>query len=203
MLTKAHGAGRLSFFNDHQPLADEAAFKAYLKPLRKTDWAVYAKDPFSGPCQVLAYLARYTHRVAISNRRLIAVDNRSVTFKWKDYRIEGPGRYTTMTLPIHEFIRRFLLHVFPKRFHRIRSYGMLANGHRAAFVAKARELLAIAGNTSTLNAETPTKPDEPGGLDRPCPRCGGRMVIIETFEPGCSPRHHPPRAPPQAMRGIP
>jgi hypothetical protein len=200
MLTEAHGADRLTFFNHHQPLADKAAFKAYLKPLRKTNWAVYAKDPFAGPRQVLAYLARYTHRVAISNRRLIAVDDRSVTFKWKDYRIEGPGRYTTMTLPIHEFIRRFLLHVFPKRFHRIRSYGMLANGHRATFVAKARELLAMAIEELTPDNEAAEKTDRP---DRLCPCCGGRMVIIETFEPGCSPRHHPPRAPPQAMRVIP
>ena len=200
MLTKAHGAGRLSFFNDHQPLADKVAFKAYLDPLRKTDWAVYAKDPFSGPRQVLAYLARYTHRVAIANRRLIAVDDRSVTFKWKDYRIEGPGRYTTMTLDIHEFIRRFLLHVFPKRFHRIRSYGMLANGHRAAFVAKARELLAMTVEEPMTGNEAAEKTDGP---DRLCPCCGGRMVIIETFEPGCSPRHHPPRAPPQTMKVIP
>jgi hypothetical protein len=199
MLTEAHGVGRLTFFNDHQPLADKAAFKAYLKPLRKTDWAVYAKDPFAGPRQVLAYLARYTHRVAIANSRLIAIDNRSVTFKWKDYRIEGPGRYTTMTLPIHEFIRRFLLHVFPKRFHRIRSYGMLANGHRATFVAKARELLAMATEEPTLGTEAALT----DGPDRLCPCCGGRMVVIETFEPGCSPRHHPPRAPPQATRVIP
>jgi hypothetical protein len=195
MLTEAHGAGRLSFFNDHQTLADKTAFQAYLKPLRKIDWAVYAKDPFAGPRQVLAYLARYTHRVAISNRRLIAVDDRSVTFTWKNYRIEGAGRYTTMTLPVHEFIRRFLLHVFPKRFHRIRSYGMLANGHRAAFVAKARELLAMATEELTPGNEAAEKADGP---DRLCPCCGGRMIIIETFEPGCSPRHHPPRAPPQA-----
>ena len=199
MLTEAHGVGRLTFFNDHRPLADKAAFKAYLKPLRKTDWAVYAKDPFAGPRQVLAYLARYTHRVAIANSRLIAIDDRSVTFKWKDYRIEGPGRYTTMTLDIHEFIRRFLLHVFPKRFHRIRSYGMLANGHRVAFVAKARELLAMATEKLTPNNEAAERADAP---DRLCPCCGGHMVIIETFEPGCPPRHHPPRAPPQAMRVI-
>jgi len=199
MLTEAHEAGRLKFFNDHQALADKAAFKTYLKPLVKTEWAVYAKEPFSGPRAVLAYLARYTHRVAIANSRLLAVDNKGVTFKWKDYRVKGPDRYATMTLPTHEFIRRFLLHVFPKRFHRIRSYGMLANGHRAAFVAKARQLLAMATEEPTLDTETAEKTDGP---DYPCPCCGGRMVVIETFEPGCTPRHHPQRAPPQGMRVI-
>ena len=131
---------------------------------------------------------------------MIAVDDHSVTFTWKNYRIKGPGRYTTMTLPIHEFIRRFLMHVFPKGFHRIRSYGMLANGHRATFVAKARELLTMANEELTPDNEAAEKTDGP---DRLCPCCGGRMVIIETFEPGCSPRHHPPRAPPQATRGVP
>jgi len=199
MLVEAHAAGRLTFFNHHQALADKAAFATYLKPLRKADWVVYAKDPFPGPRDVLAYLARYTHRVAISNRRLIAADDRSVTFKWKDYRVKGPGRYTTMTLPIHEFIRRFLMHVFPKRFHRLRHYGLLANGHRAAFVTKARQLLAMAVDQPMPDVKAPTKPDEPNGPDRLCPCCGGHMVVIETFNPGCTPRHHPPRAPPQGI----
>ena len=115
-LKKAHADGRLQFFNDHQALADKAAFDAYLKPLYKTNFAVYAKEPFAGPKAVLAYLARYTHRVAISNRRLISIDDKTLTFTWKDYRAEGADRYKTMNLDIHEFIRRFLIHVFPKRF---------------------------------------------------------------------------------------
>jgi hypothetical protein len=123
MLTKlaaAHEAGQLRFFGAHAHLADAKAFAAFLAPLGKTRWFVYAKRPFAGPKAVLAYLSRYTHRVAISNRRLIALDERRVTFKVKDYRIEGPGRYTTMTLDVGEFIRRFLIHVLPKGFHRIR-----------------------------------------------------------------------------------
>ena len=120
MLVAAHDAGRLQFFGGHVGLADRAAFNAYIAPLRDIAWVVYAKEPFAGPQQVLRYLSRYTHRIAISNRRLIAADEKSVTFKYKDYRIEGPGRYTTMTLDTHEFIRRFLMHVLPKGFHRIR-----------------------------------------------------------------------------------
>ena len=116
----AHKAGKLKFFGEHARLADEAAFKAYLAPLKTIDWFVYSKRPLSGPKAVLAYLARYTHRVAISNRRLIAADGKTVTFTFKDYRIEGPGRYKTMTLETAEFIRRFLVHVLPKGFHRIR-----------------------------------------------------------------------------------
>jgi len=202
MLIEAHTGGRLNFFNDHLALANKAPFETYLKPLRKTKWVVYAKDPFSGPCAVLSYLSRYTHRVAISNRRLVAADDRTVTFKWKDYRLDGPARYTTMTLPTHEFIRRFLMHVFPKGFHRIRHYGLLANGHRAVYVARARQLLAMPVDQPTPNTETPKKPDEPNALVHPCPCCGGRMVIIETFEPGCTPRHHPQRAPPQATSVV-
>ena len=119
-LVVAHDAGRLRFFSHHAPLADAQAFAAYLAPLRKTEWVVYSKRPFGGPEAVLAYLARYTHRVAISNSRLIAADKTGVTFKWKDYRIQGAGRYKTLTLPTHEFIRRFLMHVLPSGFHRIR-----------------------------------------------------------------------------------
>ena len=147
-LKQAHADGRLRFFNDHQALADKAAFHAYLKPLYKTDWSVFAKEPFAGPKAVLAYLSRYTHRVAIANRRLISVDDDKVTFTWKDYRAEGVERYKVMTLPIHEFIRRFLIHVFPKRFHRIRHYGLLANGNRADNVAQARRLLAAQDDPS-------------------------------------------------------
>lgn len=126
-LAAAHAAGRLTFFGEHSHLADARALAGFLAPLRKTRWFVYSKRPFAGPKAVLAYLARYTHRVAISNSRLIAADATSVTFKVKDYRVEGPGRYTTMTLATGEFIRRFLLHVLPKGFHRIRHYGLLAS----------------------------------------------------------------------------
>jgi len=140
---------------------------------------------------VLAYLSRYTHRVAISNRRLIAADEGGVTFKWKDYRLEGPGRYKTMTLPTHEFIRRFLMHVLPKGVHRIRHYGLFANGNRAANIARARELLnAPPPQTQSDDAEA-SKPDEPRTLAQACPCCGGRMIIIETFERGSTPRHQP------------
>ena len=155
---------------------------------------VYAKKPFAGPGQVLRYLSRYTHRIAISNRRLVSTDEKGVTFKWKDYRIEGPGRYKTMTLPTHEFIRRFLTHVLPKGFHRIRHYGLLANGNRAANIAHARKLLAVPSRPK--EPETPEAAvDEPRVLPRPCPCCGGRMFIIETFARGCQPKHRPTPAP--------
>ena len=148
-------------------------------------------DMFGGPQAVLAYLSRYTHRVAISNRRLISADDNGVTFKWKDYRIEGPGRYTTMTLPTHEFIRRFLVHVLPKRFYRIRHYGLLANGNRAANIARARELLAVPARSEQPDTSDATAVEEPRVLPRPCPCCGGRMIIIETFARGCQPKHRP------------
>jgi Putative transposase len=146
MLIDVHAAGRLQFFGNYKHLADKAAFRAYLGPLWTTDWFVYAKRPFAGPEQVLAYLSRYTHRVAISNRRLISADASGVTFTYKDYRIEGPERYKTMTLEPGEFIRRFLMHVLPKGFHRIRHYGLLANGGttRAEKLARARQLIAAA-----------------------------------------------------------
>ena len=143
MLVATHHADRLQFFGDHARLADKAAFKAYLAPLRKINWVVYAKEPFAGPEQVLRYLSRYTHRIAISNRRLVSAGENGVSFKYKDYRIEGAGRYKTMTLETDEFIRRFLIHVLPKGVHRIRHYGLLANGNRAANIVHARELLAI------------------------------------------------------------
>jgi hypothetical protein len=135
VVPQAHHAGRLQFFGEHARLADKAAFAAYLAPLREINWVVYAKEPFAGPRQVLRYLSRYTHRIAISNRRLLSADENGVTFKYKDYRIEGPARYKAMTLATDEFIRRFLIHVLPKGFHRIRHYGLLANGTRAANIA--------------------------------------------------------------------
>jgi hypothetical protein len=188
-LVAAHDAGQLQFFGDHVRLADKAAFEAYLTPLHAIDWVVYAKEPFAGPEQVLRYLSRYTHRVAISNRRLVSVDEKGVTFKYKDYRIEGPGRYKTMTLAADEFIRRFLMHVVPKGFHRIRYYGLLANGTRAANIAHARKLLAMPPKQP--NISNTAEVDEPSVLPRPCPCCGGRMIIIETFARGCAPKHRP------------
>jgi hypothetical protein len=188
-LLAAHEAGRLQFFGSLAYLADAKAFAAFLAPLRRKRWFVYAKRPFAGPKAVLAYLSRYTHRVAISNRRLIAVDDQSVTFKVKDYRIKGPGRYTTMTLAVDEFIRRFLLHVLPTGFHRIRHYGLFASGKRAEMIARARELLGLA--PPVIEEAVEIDPMAAQVLPHPCPCCGGRMIVIETFEAGCQPRHRP------------
>jgi hypothetical protein len=189
-LTAAHAAGRLRFFGDHAPLAEPHDFAAYLAPLRKIEWVVYAKRPFAGPQAVLAYLSRYTHRVAIANSRLIACDDNGVTFKWKDYRAKGRERQKVMTLASDEFIRRFLIHVLPGGFHRIRHYGLFANGGRAENLARVRDLLGV-----------PPPQDEPGDADAsadepptsllPCPCCGGRMIIIEIFERGSTPRTRP------------
>jgi len=189
-LAAAHKAGKLIFFGAHAPLADPEAFADFLIPLRKTRWFVYSKRPFAGPNAVLAYLSRYTHRVAISNRRLIAADATSVTFKVKDYRIEGPGRYTTMTLATGEFIRRFLMHVLPKGLHRIRHYGLFANGSRVENLAKARALLAVSAPQPIDEPPTSAASD---ALAHPCPCCGGRMLIIETFERGATPRYRSSR----------
>ncbi len=190
-LVAAHRAGELQFFGNHTSLTQGKAFSAFLAPLRNIKWYVYCKRPFRGPKQVLRYLARYTHRVAISNRRLIAADETGVTFKYKDYRIEGPGRYKTMTLPAHEFIRRFLIHVLPGGFHRIRHYGLFANGSRADNIARARELLNVrASQTQSADANAGNA-DQPPTLSHPCPCCGGRMIIIETFERGSTPRYRP------------
>ena len=190
MLVTAHEAGRLQFLGDHLALADAKAFRAWLAPLRKAEWVVYSKRPFGGPEAVLAYLSRYTHRVAISNSRLLAVGETGVTFKVKDYRTDGPGRYKTMTLATGEFIRRFLLHVLPKGFHRIRHYGLLANGDRADNINKARELLAAASRPKEPDAAEAANSNDPT-CTRSCPCCGGRMIVIETFERGATPRHRP------------
>jgi hypothetical protein len=191
MLVAAHEGEQLQFFGDNAPLADKAAFDAYLKPLRKIEWVADVREPFAGPKQVLRYLSRYTHRVAISNRRLISTDENGVTFRYKDYRIDGPGRYKTMTLATDEFIRRFLLHVLPKRFHRIRHYGLLASGNRVANLARARRLLAVPHTSNEPEKLEPAANDEQCVLPRPCPCCGGRMIIIETFARGCEPKHRP------------
>jgi hypothetical protein len=190
-LLAAHQASRLKFFGDHAALADPQAFATYLAPLRRTEWVVYAKRPFGGPQAVLAYLSRYTHRVAIANSRLIACDRTSVTFRWKDYRVDG--RQKVMTLATGEFIRRFLIHVLPHGFHRIRHYGLLASGTRADSIARVRELLAV----SNSQAEPTTVAVDPGKPTCPC--CGGRMIIIEVFARGATPRHQP-TPPPIAIR---
>jgi hypothetical protein len=182
-LIATHKAGHMKFFGNHAALADPQAFAMHLAPLRRTEWVVYAKRPFGGPQAVLAYLSRYTHRVAIANRRLIACDRTSVTFRWKDYRADG--RQKVMTLATGEFIRRFLTHVLPHGFHRIRHYGLFASGTRADNIARARELLTIAKpeGQPTVAAVDPRNPT--------CPCCGGRMIIIEVFERGATPRHRP------------
>jgi hypothetical protein len=190
MLTKlaaAHAAGKLQFFGAYAHLTAAKAFAAFLAPLTKTRWFVYTKRPLAGPKAVLAYLSRYTHRVAISNRRLIALNERSVTFKVKDYRIKGPRRYTTMTLDVGEFIRRFLSHVLPKGFHRIRHYGLFASTNRNETIEALRKLFDLAPPAAEATSDT----DPPQPLAHPCPCCGGRMIIIETFEAGCQPHHRP------------
>ncbi len=193
MLAEAHGEGRLRFSGHIAALADRKTFKRSLAPLRRAEWIVYVKDPFGGPEQVLRYLSRYTHRVAISNRRLVSADDGGIAFRWKDYRIEGPDRWKTMTLAAHQFIRRFLVHVLPKGFHRIRHYGLLANTNRAESITRARELLGAAPRI--VEPEEPKAPggDEPRVL--PCPRCGGRMIVIEVFARGCEPRYRPTTTP--------
>jgi Putative transposase/Transposase zinc-binding domain len=192
LLATAHAKGRLAFFGACEKLAEIRAFAAFLKRQRKVEWVVYAKAPFGGPEAVLAYLARYTHRVAISNRRLIAADEASVTFTYKDYRVEGPGRHKAMTLATHEFIRRFLMHVLPKGFQRIRHYGLLANGNRTRLVAKARELLAMAPREKQPADEQTAQPAMPQALPCPCPRCGGQMVVIEILARSWAPDYQSP-----------
>jgi Putative transposase/Transposase zinc-binding domain len=173
-------AGRLAFFGDLAPLADKDAFDAALAPLRRSEWVVYAKRPFAGPQAVLAYLARYTHRVAISNSRLLALGDAGVAFEWKDYRIKGRDRLKTMTLDAGEFIRRFLLHMLPSGFHRIRHYGLVAGALRARNIERARQLLAPSmPQGARANTDGDIETPSPG---RQCPCCGGRMIIIETFE---------------------
>jgi hypothetical protein len=190
-LQNAHRRGQLKFFGEHVDLADPAAFADWLAPLRQCEWVVYAKRPFAGPQAVLAYLSRYTHRVAIANSRLLALEERGVTFRWKDYRAHGRTRYKTMTLATGEFMRRFLLHVLPSGFHRIRHYGLLANANRKTHIATARQLLDQPAPqlTADLTAAAPgTHGAQPTFV---CRRCGAPMIIIGTF----------PRAP--HIRGPP
>ena len=190
-LLALHHAGELTFFGDLLGLSDPQAFAAYLAPLRKIEWVVYAKPPFGGPEAVLAYLSRYTHRVAISNSRLINADANTVAFKWKDYRIKSDDRQSVMRLSTSEFIRRFLIHVLPDRFHRIRHYGLLASSKHKVNIAKVRTLL---GAQPPKLEDTPAAEVVPLTLREPCPDCGGAMHIIETFRRGQKPQS---RAPPQ------
>jgi hypothetical protein len=190
-LLALHHAGELAFFGDQAGLSDADSFAKYLAPLRKKEWVVYAKPPFGGPEAVLAYLSRYTHRVAISNSRLITADADTVAFKWKDYRIKSGAKQNTMRLSTNEFIRRFLIHVLPDGFHRIRHYGLLASSRRKINIDKVRALLGA----------QPPKQDDPQAaetipltLREPCPDCGGQMRIIETFRRGQKPQS---RAPPK------
>ncbi len=192
-LLELHTAGRLQFFGKQAELADATVFRRRIAVVRKKTWVVYAKPPFAGPAAVLAYLSRYTHRVAISNRRLIALDASGVTFRFKDYRRHGAERCGTMTLATDEFIRRFLLHVLPRGFHRIRHYGLLASGGRRDNLTRAREFLAGPPTPSAA----PDATVEPSDHRPPCPCCGGRMIIIETFE-----RCSQPRAPPAPPRSA-
>lgn len=180
-------AGRLSFFGPLAQLSDRRAFLRHLAPVRTKRRAVYAKAPFAGPEAVLAYLSRYTHRVAISNSRLIAFDQDSVTFRYKDYRRDRADRQQFMTLAADEFIRRFLIHVLPRGFHRIRHYGLLAGSVRKTSLALARELLEV---VTPPDADTPVGPND---YRPPCPCCGGRMIVIEVFK-----RWRQPRGPPDA-----
>jgi len=205
-LAAAHAAGKLKFFGTHAALADAVRFAAFLAPLKNKRWFVYAKQPFAGPRAVLAYLSRYTHRVAISNSRLLKTDGKTVTFRVKNYRVDGAARYTTMTLDVAEFIRRFLLHVLPTGQHRIRHYGLFANGARVNNIALARKLLGVTAaefasaaaapihDEETTNAAPATAKPEPHTPTCPC--CGSKMRIIEVFQRGQTPRHkaspHPP-----------
>ena len=193
-LGHAHAGGRLQFFGEHAALGDARAFARWLAPLRKCEWVVYAKRPFAGPSAVLAYLSRYTHRVAISNSRLVAMNERGVTFRWKDYRAKGQTRHKTMTLSANEFIRRFLLHVLPSGFHRIRHYGLLANGARKSKLTLARELLHVspAADAPNDNTATEQRRKQPTFV---CWHRGSAMLVVETLA-----RTRPIRAPPHRAR---
>src|SRR5215203_1440753 len=195
-LIALHEAGRLAFFGSMAQLADRRAFMRRLAPVRRKRWVVYAKAPFAGPEAVLAYLSRYTHRVAISNSRLVNCDRNGVTFKYKDYRADGADRQQVMRLAADAFIRRFVLHVLPRGFHRIRHYGLLAGTARQAGLALARELLAVA---PPPDDDTPEEPLDPRP---PCPCCGGRMVIIEAVARWSQPRA-PPHGPTSTGRNAP
>lgn len=188
-LLALYDAGKLSFFGQLAPVCDRRTLLRHLSPVRKKRWVVYAKPPFAGPEAVLAYLSRYIHRVAISNSRLIRFDGQNVTFRYKDYRRVGANRQQVMSVTADEFIRRFLLHVLPTGFHRIRHYGLLAGATHKDNIALARKLLMVA------QPPDDDEPEEPVQYHPPCPHCGGHMVVIETFT-----RRQQPRAPPLPTR---
>ncbi|MFW2390849.1 MAG: IS91 family transposase [Methyloceanibacter sp.] len=192
-LVGLHQAGKLSFHGDLEKLTDGDTFATWLAPFRKAEWVVYAKPPFGGPEAVLAYLSRYTHRVAISNSRLISADADTVAFRWKDYRIKSGNRQKVMRLETGEFIRRFLLHLLPDGFHRIRHYGLLANSRRKENIARIRRLLGATPSEPEQQASSETVPLT---LREPCPCCGGTMRIVEIFRRGQRPRL---RAPPREL----
>jgi hypothetical protein len=181
-LQALHDAGELQFFTDLAGIKDAAAFRTYLAPLRNIEWVVYAKRPFAGPAQVLAYLARYTHRVAIANSRLLDLDDHHVSFRWKDYRENGASQSKAMRLAVGEFMRRFLLHVLPNGFHRIRHYGLFANGNRAEKLALCRSLLQMSTTHADRDSDDLDDEGAPSNDTPPCPCCGGRMKIIESFD---------------------
>ena len=186
-LLRLHQTGRLRFFGALAALADAAKFRQWLAPMRQCEWVVYAKRPFAGPQAVLAYLSRYTHRVAISNSRLVAMDERGVSFGWKDYRAKGRTRHKTMTLAPQEFMRRFLLHVLPSGFHRIRHYGLLANGARKSCLALARQLLQVTPEQTVIHETENTAQTRPEPAIAPafvCRHCGKAMVIVQCFVRG-------------------
>ena len=180
-LDRAHRAGQLQFFGEDAALADAGSFAAWLTPLRESEWVVYAKRPFAGPAAVLAYLSRYTHRVAISNQRLIAFDDQGVSFRWKDYRLKGHTRIKTMTLSADEFMRRFLLHVLPSGLHRIRHYGLIANAERRDNLARARELLQVEAPGAETEPQTDGRPVACAPPSFVCPDCGAAMIVIDTL----------------------
>jgi hypothetical protein len=172
----AYRTGELQFFGEYAELTDAKTFAKWLSPMCKCEWVVYAKRPFAGPAAVLAYLSRYTHRVAISNSRLISMNDAGVTFRWKDYRATGKTRHKTMTLQPDEFMRRFLLHVLPSSFHRIRYYGLIANNARKENLALTRELLQVAPPVKSDDSADATNDDV-----RPtfvCSHCGSPIVIV-------------------------
>jgi len=195
-LIALHRAGDLAFFGDLLGLADLARFAVWLAPFRKSEWVVYAKPPFGGPEAVLAYLSRYTHRVAISNHRLVSAEAGTVAFRWKDYRIKQGDRQKVMRLATDEFIRRFLIHVLPDGFHRIRHYGLLASTSRKVNIAKIRTLLGAAQPVPAPETAAEAKLLT---LREPCPCCGAPMRIIEIFRRGQTPRS---RAPPQEQAAL-
>ena len=192
-LSELHRAGQLTFFGDLAELTSADTFTAWLAPFRKSEWVVYAKPPFGGPEAVLAYLSRYTHRVAISNARLVSADAQTVAFRWKDYRIKSGDRQKVMRLATPEFIRRFLIHVLPDGFHRIRHYGLLASATRKANIRTIRALLCVE-RPDQAPASGPNAEIISLTLREPCPCCGGPMRIIEIFRRGQKPMS---RAPPR------